>query len=112
MNHAEWCEHWKQVVWFLPRKGLPVSSGEEVVVTATHDAVSVSYSVVDSLGSGMPKYEVPEEDDIYRPVLFEASMTPDRIGVLGHAPWRKVVKSAAETAVRCHFLLHSSTFVS
>lgn len=75
-----------------------VTSGEEVVVTASHDAVSVSYNVVDSLGSGMPKYDIPE-DNIYCPVLFEASMTPDRIGVLGHEPWRKVVKLAAETAV-------------
>jgi len=88
-----------------------VSSGEEVVVTAIHDAVSVSYTVEDSLGSGMPKYETPQ-DDIYCPVLFEASMTPDRIGILGHEPWRKVVKSAAEIAVRfsptllrCHWPL-------
>lgn len=86
-------------MWFLPRKGLEVLSDEEVIVSASHDAVSVSYKVMDTRGSAMPKYDIPL-DDIYCPVLFEASMTPDRIGVLGHEPWRKVVKSTAETAVR------------
>lgn len=99
-RQIEWCEHWKQVVWFLPRKGLLVSSGEEVVVSASHDAVSVSYSVMNSEGSGMLKDETPKHVSDC-PVLFEASMTPDRIGVLGHEPWREGVRTAAETALRC-----------
>ncbi|KAG0578071.1 hypothetical protein M758_5G196600 [Ceratodon purpureus] len=96
----EWCEHWKQVVWFLPGKGLLVSSGDEVLVTASHDAVSVSYNVMSSQGSGMPQEEIAKHN-IDCPVLFEASMTPDRIGVLGHEPWREGVRLAAETALRC-----------
>ena len=99
MGESEWCEHWKQVVWFLPGKGLLVSSGDEVLVTASHDAVSVSYNVMSSQGSGMPQEEIAKHN-IDCPVLFEASMTPDRIGVLGHEPWREGVRLAAETAVR------------
>jgi protein arginine N-methyltransferase 7 len=49
MGESEWCEHWKQVVWFLPRKvSMLVSSGEEVVVSASHDAISISYNVMNS----------------------------------------------------------------
>jgi protein arginine N-methyltransferase 7 len=110
MGESEWCEHWKQVVWFLPRKGLLVSSGEEVVVSASHDAISVSYNVMNSEGSGMLKDETPKHI-IDCPVLFEASMTPDRIGILGHEPWREGVRIASETAVRfftssSHFTFH------
>ena len=102
MDESEWCEHWKQVVWFLPGKGLSVSSGEEVVVTFSHNTVSISYNVMNSHGSSMPKGETPEHNIDY-PVLFEASMTPDRIGVLGHGPWREGVRLAVETAVRFCF---------
>lgn len=92
-------------MWFLPRKGLLVSSGEAVTVTASHDVVSVSYNVMNSQESCMPKDGIPEHN-IYHPGLFEASMTPDRIGVLGHEPWREAVRLAAETAVS-----YFSTFV-
>ncbi|XP_024378297.1 protein arginine N-methyltransferase 7 [Physcomitrium patens] len=97
---TEWCEHWKQMVWILPGKGLMLYSGNEVVVTASHDAVSVSYNVTDPVGSYMHKDVVPK-DNVDCPVLFEASMSPDRIGILGHEPWRRSVKSAVEIALRC-----------
>lgn len=87
------------MVWILPGKGLMLYSGNEVVVTASHDAVSVSYNVTDPVGSYMHKDVVPK-DNVDCPVLFGASMSPDRIGILGHEPWRRSVKSAVEIAVR------------
>ncbi|XP_069154856.1 protein arginine N-methyltransferase 1.6 isoform X6 [Solanum lycopersicum] len=40
-----WCDHWKQCVWFIPKKGLSLLKDEEVSLLAVHTDTSISYEM-------------------------------------------------------------------
>ncbi|CAK7356388.1 unnamed protein product [Dovyalis caffra] len=45
-QQRNWCDHWKQYVWFILGKGIPISKSEEVHLHAVHTDTSVSYNLV------------------------------------------------------------------
>lgn len=60
--------------------------GNEVVVIVSYDVVSVSYNVMDFVGSYMYK-DVVFKDNVDCLVLFEVFMLFDRIGIFGYELW-------------------------
>lgn len=90
-----------------------MSVGEAVLVTASHDSVSVSYSV---FGSPMSQVIQNKKDRRIQNDYITAAATPglmklERIGVLGDKSWRSVVKAAADTVVRSFEIALSSLHV-
>lgn len=82
----QWCNHWKQCVWFIPGSGLSVSADEEIIVQAVHDAVRIHYDVW--------RKNVPTNQTHLRNTIsgyLNVFVTPERIAVLGDKDWRSAM---------------------
>ncbi|KAJ0967052.1 hypothetical protein J5N97_023969 [Dioscorea zingiberensis] len=87
----DWCDHWRQCVWFLPSGGISVSKDEKVLFQAVHDETSVSYSLkVD----GQTNFNVYKTDD------FNIRLLPERIATYGDKEWRMAVLTAVRSALQ------------
>lgn len=95
---GNWCDHWKQCVWFVPGKGLSVSKGEDIYFLASHSDISVSYSLrVESEGT-KNEHSVRKDD-------IELALSPEKIATYSDDNWRHCVLVAVKNAVRlvCFF---------
>lgn len=75
----EWCDHWKQCIWFVPSPAAVVSKDEDVNVHAVHDEISVSYDI---------KSRSQTKED------FLIALSPERAGVYGDGEWRSLMLKA------------------
>ncbi|KAK6274957.1 hypothetical protein POUND7_004666 [Theobroma cacao] len=94
IGSGNWCDHWKQCVWFLRGKGMPVSEGEEVLLEATHEETSVSYNL-SVLGS---QTDIREHDQ--RIGDFQLLVSPERIATYGDSEWRLSMLAAVRKALQ------------
>jgi len=86
----DWCDHWKQCVWFTPGTGVSISKGEKVHLHASHTCTNILYNLKKTqsltherthfpLSTGDLHLTLPPErvaiygDSIYRQSLFEAT---------------------------------------
>ncbi|KAG6509116.1 hypothetical protein ZIOFF_034510 [Zingiber officinale] len=92
----DWCDHWKQCVWFIPGPGLPVSKDENVVFNATHDETKISYHLK------------CDNSLIYSNTYGDCrlELSPERIALYGDRDWR----SGLMTAMRNILHAQSSQF--
>ncbi|GAB2274167.1 Protein arginine N-methyltransferase 7 [Dionaea muscipula] len=88
-----WCDHWKQCVWFVPGKGASVSKNTEVHLHATHCEISISYDLKTEL-SGLENGNYN-----YRDPHFQLVLPPERIAIYGDSNWRNCMRSAVQKAV-------------
>ncbi|RID79113.1 hypothetical protein BRARA_A01881 [Brassica rapa] len=82
----DWCDHWKQCVWFTPGAGVSISKGEKVHLHAAHTCTNILYNLKkaheithSSFSTGELQLTLPPErvaiygDSIYRQSIFEAT---------------------------------------
>ncbi|KAB2088661.1 hypothetical protein ES319_A03G014200v1 [Gossypium barbadense] len=94
IGYRDWCDHWKQCVWFFRGKGMSVSQGEEVLLEATHTETSVSYN----LNVQVPKTDTRQHDHNIRD--FQLLLSPERIAIYGDSKWRSSVLAAVRNALQ------------
>ncbi|XWS61986.1 hypothetical protein CRYUN_Cryun07bG0172100 [Craigia yunnanensis] len=93
IGNRNWCDHWKQCVWFLQEKGVPVFKGEEVLLEASHTETNVSYN----LNVQVPQTDVRQHD--YRIGDFQLLLSPERIATYGDSEWRLSMLAALQGRV-------------
>ncbi|KAF7828413.1 protein arginine N-methyltransferase 1.6 isoform X1 [Senna tora] len=93
-SSTDWCDHWKQCVWFIPGGGISTFKGEEIRLHAIHTDTRISYN----LETQVPRTEVLQhrlgEADL--PLL----LSPERIGIYGDKEWRLSMLKAVESALQ------------
>ncbi|GAU24492.1 hypothetical protein TSUD_156040 [Trifolium subterraneum] len=90
---VDWCDHWKQCVWFIPGSGISIFKGGEINLHAIHDDISISYN----LNTRVSTTEVSHDGTIGD---FQLSLPPERAAIYGDEGWRlsmlKAVKSVLQ----------------
>ncbi|KAM0942475.1 putative methyltransferase [Dioscorea sansibarensis] len=87
----DWCDHWRQCVWFIPGGGISVCKDEHVLFQAFHDDTRVSYSL---------KVDGQTNFNPYKVEHFNLMLLPERIAAYGDREWRMAVLTAVKSAVR------------
>lgn len=98
LGSGDWCDHWKQSVWLIPRSGLPVCKDKEVQLHAVHTEMSISYEFKSSCNEA----EVSNRD--FHTLDCQIVLLPERISLYGDNEWRYLMLNAIEKAVRFFFL--------
>ncbi|KAK3224891.1 hypothetical protein Dsin_004753 [Dipteronia sinensis] len=88
-----WCDHWKQCVWFVEGKGMPICKGEEVLLNACHSETSISYN----LNPNIPRTEVTQDN--LHTEDFQLILPPERIAIYGDGEWRLCMLTAIRNAL-------------
>ncbi|KAL3743273.1 hypothetical protein ACJRO7_018560 [Eucalyptus globulus] len=91
---GNWCDHWKQCVWFIPGKGVPLAKDEEISLRAAHGDTSISYQ----LEPHQPKST--GGDHHVKGGDFCLTLSPERIAIYGDAEWRLSVLNALKTVLQ------------
>ncbi|KAF5755258.1 putative methyltransferase [Helianthus annuus] len=86
----DWCDHWKQCVWFTKGKGLPVRKDEDVRMDATHTDISISYK----FNAQSQTSEVDHSQDSH------LTLSPERIAIYGDNNWRQFMLKAINYALK------------
>ncbi|KAK3039472.1 hypothetical protein RJ639_028054 [Escallonia herrerae] len=93
----EWCDHWKQCVWFIQGKGLSVCKDERVHLHAIHNETSISFD----LKSQLQREEAANHDSSIQ--NCHLTLSPERLGIYGDSNWRcsmlKVIKNVLQQKV-------------
>jgi protein arginine N-methyltransferase 7 len=98
----EWCDHWKQCVWFVPGSGISIFKGGEINLHATHDDISISYnlntqvSTTEILPDGLTTGD------------FQLLIPPERAAIYGDEGWRLSMLKAIKSVVS-YYSLHLMT---
>ncbi|KAJ4954964.1 hypothetical protein NE237_011747 [Protea cynaroides] len=91
---ADWCDHWKQCVWFIPGLGMSVSKDHQVHLQAVHNDTSLSYNL---------KYDDPRvvlgPNDLHVKDC-QLTLSPERIGIYGDIEWRSSMLKAVRNALQ------------
>ncbi|KAL8539771.1 hypothetical protein ACS0TY_001394 [Phlomoides rotata] len=88
-----WCDHWKQTVWFTPRSGLPVFKDEKAQLHAVHSETSISYKFKTYLDNK----EAAQLDLQTRDC--QIVLSPERNALYGDGAWRSLMLNAIEKAL-------------
>lgn len=90
---GDWCDHWKQCVWFLPEKGFNVCKDQDVQLHAVHTETSISYRVNTSYQENVVgQFELPTQGN-------QIFISPERNAIYGDKSWRCSMLKAIEYAV-------------
>ncbi|XP_022154833.1 protein arginine N-methyltransferase 1.6 isoform X2 [Momordica charantia] len=89
---GDWCDHWKQCVWFIPRNGASISKDEKVHLIASHNDTTFSYH----LKTQIPRGEVLQHG--INAENFKLIYPPERIAVYGDREWRLAMSLAITNA--------------
>ncbi|KAI3727461.1 hypothetical protein L6452_16075 [Arctium lappa] len=90
----DWCDHWKQCVWFSKGKGLPVYKDGDVCMDATHTDTSISYEFkAQSQRSEVDHLEFSTQG-------IHIDLSPERIAIYGDSHWRLAILKALNSALQ------------
>ncbi|KAF2299037.1 hypothetical protein P3X46_016532 [Hevea brasiliensis] len=89
---GNWCDHWKQCVWFLPGKGICVGKGEQLLFRAIHTDTSVFYNLATE-HTELGQYNHVSGD-------FHLILPPERIAIYGDSKWRFSMLTALRNALQ------------
>ncbi|XP_050375704.1 protein arginine N-methyltransferase 1.6 [Argentina anserina] len=94
ISHGDWCDHWKQCVWFVPGEGMSVKKDKEVFLHAVHTDISISYNIKspESRNTSM-HYGVTGRD-------FRLILPPERIAIYGDSEWRQTMFDAISNVLQ------------
>ncbi|KAL0312911.1 UNVERIFIED_CONTAM: protein arginine N-methyltransferase 1.6 [Sesamum radiatum] len=92
-SSGNWCDHWKQSVWFTSSSGLHVFKDEEVQLYAVHTETSISYQFETSQN----KKSVTRRDFCIRDC--QIVLPPERIALYGDNYWRCLMLNAIGKAL-------------
>lgn len=93
IGDGNWCDHWKQCVWFVPGKGLSVSEGEDIHLLAVHSDISISYSLRVESQRTKNEQSIRMDD-------FQLTLSPEKIATYSDDNWRHCVLLTVQDAVR------------
>lgn len=91
---GDWCDHWKQCVWFIPGKGIYVSKHEEVHLHAIHTDISISYN----LKTQLSRTEIGQHDLFARD--SQLILSPERVAIYGDSEWRLSMLTAIKNTLQ------------
>ncbi|XVF51734.1 hypothetical protein PTKIN_Ptkin04bG0208700 [Pterospermum kingtungense] len=94
IGHRNWCDHWKQCVWFFEGKGVSMSKGEEVLLEASHTETNVSYN----LHEEVCETDIRQHD--YSIGDFQLLLSPEKIAAYGDSRWRLSMLTAVRNALQ------------
>lgn len=91
-----WCDHWKQCVWFIPKKGLSLLKDEEVNLLAVHTDTSISYEMKTlSQNLKLGRSELSTQK-------YQITLPPEKIALYSDVSWRCSMLNAIKNAVSYH----------
>lgn len=90
---VDWCDHWKQCVWFVPGSGISIFKGEEIHLHATHADTSISYNLYTQVSTTEVLHHGLMTGD------FQLVLPPERVALYGDKGWRVSMSKAVESAV-------------
>ncbi|KAM5572882.1 hypothetical protein ABKV19_012770 [Rosa sericea] len=94
ISHGDWCDHWKQCVWFVPGEGMSVNKDEEVCLHAVHTDISISYTIKSPVSRNKRmQYDFTGRD-------FKLILPPERIAIYGDSEWRHTMFNAISNALQ------------
>lgn len=94
LGSGDWCDHWKQSVWFTPGSGLPIFRDKEVQLRAVHTETSISYEFKTSCDeTKAANIDLHTRDS-------QIVLLPERIALYGDGGWRDLMLNAIQKAVR------------
>ncbi|XP_004299441.1 PREDICTED: protein arginine N-methyltransferase 1.6-like [Fragaria vesca subsp. vesca] len=94
ISHGDWCDHWKQCVWFVPGEGMYVKKDEAVCLHAVHTDISISYSIKSPVSRNKSmQYDLTGRD-------FKLILPPERIAIYGDSEWRHTMFKAISKAIQ------------
>ncbi|KAL6556908.1 Protein arginine N-methyltransferase 7 [Orobanche hederae] len=85
LGSGNWCDHWRQSVWFAPSSGLHVFNDQEIQLNAVHTETSILYEFKTPNG----KKEVTYRDSCLQD--FQILLSPERNALYGNSGWRCLV---------------------
>ncbi|KAL6986025.1 Protein arginine N-methyltransferase 7 [Sarracenia purpurea var. burkii] len=92
-NSGDWCDHWKQCVYFVPGKGFTISKDEELHLHAIHSDTSISYEFEPQTQSTeMDQYDFARDDQLI--------LSPERVAIYGDSNWRWFILQAVIKALK------------
>ncbi|KAJ1390116.1 S-adenosyl-L-methionine-dependent methyltransferase [Sesbania bispinosa] len=91
---VDWCDHWKQCVWFVPGSGISTFKGEEIYLHATHTDTSISYN----LYSQAPTAEVVHHG--LRTGDLQLVLPLERAAIYGDRGWMLSMLKALESVLQ------------
>lgn len=99
LGSENWCDHWKQSVWFPPSTGVSVLRDEEVKLHAVHSESHITYKFMTSPHmKDVGHHDFDARDS-------QVLLSPERCALYGDSSWRCLMLNAIRSAVRSFFLL-------
>ncbi|OVA13413.1 Protein arginine N-methyltransferase [Macleaya cordata] len=93
-HSPNWCDHWKQCVWFVPGTGVSIVKDKQVHIQAVHDDISVSYNLkYDNHRIDPGHYNAHSRD-------CQLILSPERIAIYGDIDWRFSMLTALRNALQ------------
>uniref|UniRef100_A0A0E0L6T0 Protein arginine N-methyltransferase domain-containing protein n=1 Tax=Oryza punctata TaxID=4537 RepID=A0A0E0L6T0_ORYPU len=76
----DWCDHWKQCVWFMQGKGIPATEDQVLSLRARHNQTSISYQL-----------NINDEACDRSFKGDHLTLLPERIALYGDKDWRSAL---------------------
>ncbi|ESQ55782.1 hypothetical protein EUTSA_v10024535mg [Eutrema salsugineum] len=91
----DWCDHWKQCVWFTPGAGVSISEGEKVHLHAAHTCTNILYNLkkTQSVTHEMTQSPLSTGD-------LHLTLPPERIAIYGDSTYRQFMLEATRNALQ------------
>lgn len=89
-----WCDHWKQCVWFAPEIGSLTLRDTNVHLQAIQNITSISFRLKSNAGIEESYHENNNAGN------YKINLLPERIGIYGDKDYRTAFLTAARNTVR------------
>uniref|UniRef100_A0A0E0HJN1 Protein arginine N-methyltransferase domain-containing protein n=1 Tax=Oryza nivara TaxID=4536 RepID=A0A0E0HJN1_ORYNI len=87
-RNADWCDHWKQCVWFMQGKGIPATEDQVLSLRARHNQTSISYQL-----------NINDEACDRSSKGDHLTLLPERIALYGDKDWRSALINTIKNAL-------------
>ncbi|XP_061341078.1 protein arginine N-methyltransferase 1.6 isoform X2 [Gastrolobium bilobum] len=91
---VDWCDHWKQCVWFVPGSGISILKGEGIHLRATHTDTSISYNLDTQVPTTKVLHQGLTTGDL------QLVLPPERAAIYGDKGWRLSMLKAIESGLQ------------
>ncbi|KAG2624158.1 hypothetical protein PVAP13_3KG108700 [Panicum virgatum] len=84
----DWCDHWKQCVWFIQGTGAPAMKDQTLSLRASHNQTSISYHL-----------NMCDEGSTVSPKNDHLALLPEKVALYGDKGWRSAMISVIRNAM-------------
>ena len=88
LGMKDWCDHWKQCVWFIQGTGAPAMKDQTLSLRASHNQTSISYHL-----------NMCDEGSTVSPKSDHLALLPEKVALYGDKGWRSAMISVIRNAV-------------